>query len=188
MDWVRLMRRYAAAVLALSLVGTAGSQPSETALAEAWSAPVLSLWIASSRDAALARGVDVIPPDIRAALAGFVPDDILDRVRWRVDDSALSVQQSLFRLGYTPAMTLDYVIVFATSADALTDAALWAHELFHVRQYRDWGVDGFAARYLEDYAAVEHDAAEFRWQWMKATGRVPAPGGRRSELRSRFLP
>jgi hypothetical protein len=42
-------------------------------------------------------------------------------------------------------------------------------------QYRDWGVDGFAARYLADYEAVEHDAAEFRWQWMRATGRVPTP-------------
>jgi hypothetical protein len=169
------MRGYAA-VLALALTATAASQPSETqALVEAWSAPVLELWIASSRDAALARGVEKIPSDIRAAVNGFVADDILDRVRWRVDDSVLSVQQSLFRLGYTPAVTLDYVIIFATAADALTDPALWAHELFHVRQYRDWGVDGFAARYIEDYAAVEHDAAEFRWQWMKATGRVPAP-------------
>jgi hypothetical protein len=169
------MRGYAA-VLLLGLAGTAASQQPRTgALAETWSAPVLSLWIVSSRDAALARGVEEIPSDIREALTGFVPDDILDRVRWRVDDSALSVQQSLFRLGYTPAVTLDYVIIFATSADALTDPALWAHELFHVRQYQDWGVDGFAARYVEDYAAVEHDAAEFRWQWMKATGRIPAP-------------
>jgi len=64
--------------------------------------------------------------------------------------------------------------VFATREAALTPA-LWAHEIVHVEQYRDWGVAGFVARYLDDYEAVEHDAAEFRWQWMKATGRVPAP-------------
>lgn len=137
--------------------------------------PMLSGWIAASRDAAVAEGVEPIPPGIRAALSGHLPDEVLDAVRWRVDDGALSVQQSLFRLGYTPAVTLDYVIVFASHQDALENPALWAHELFHVTQYRDWGVDGFAARYIEDYAAVEHDAAEFRWRWMKATGRVPVP-------------
>jgi len=135
-------------------------------------APVLAAWIAASREAALERGVEPVPAQVRAALADHVPDEILDIARWRIDDSVLSVQQSLFRMGYTPAVTLDFVVVFAKPADA-EDPALWAHELFHVMQYRDWGVDGFVERYLADYEAVERDAAEFRWQWMKATGRVP---------------
>jgi Domain of unknown function (DUF4157) len=139
-------------------------------------APVLRDWIVTSRDAARAQGVREIPAEIRAALTGYVPAAVLDRVRWRVDTSGyLSVQQSLFRLGATPAFTLDDVVIFAAEGAALEDPALWAHELYHVMQYRDWGVDGFVDRYLADYEAVEHDAAEYRWEWMKRTGRIPKP-------------
>jgi hypothetical protein len=139
-------------------------------------APVLRDWIVTSRDAARAEGVREIPAEIRAAVAGYVPAAVLDRVRWRVDTSSyLSVQQSLFRLGATPAFTLDDVVIFAAENDALEDPALWVHELYHVMQYGDWGVDGFVERYLADYEAVEHDAAEYRWEWMKRTGRIPKP-------------
>jgi hypothetical protein len=40
-------------------------------------------------------------------------------------------------------------------------------------QYAEWGVTDFAARYVRDYEAVEREAAEYRWQWMKLTNRVP---------------
>jgi len=153
--------------------GAASSgSPALDALVRDALAPVLASWITGARNEALQRGVAVIPAEIRAVLDGYVPSAVLDRARWRVDDGVISVQQSLFRLGYTPAVTLDQVIVFAAVAGA-ADPRLWAHELVHVRQYRDWGVEGFVARYLADYAAVEHEASEFRWQWMKATGRIP---------------
>lgn len=174
---------FAACVLALGLAGalvpgraaaqTAPLAPSVQRLV----APVLRDWIVTSRDAALAQGVREIPAAIRTVVAGYVPAAVLDRVRWRVDTSGyLSVQQSLFRLGATPAFTLDDVVIFAAERDALEDPALWVHELYHVMQYRDWGVDGFVERYLADYEAVEHDAAEYRWEWMKRTGRVPGAG------------
>jgi hypothetical protein len=137
-------------------------------------APSLGQWIIVERDAALKRGVEPIPPEIREVLTGFVAEKILDVARFRVDDSAYSMYPAFFRLGGTPAVTLDYVVIF-DSAEHAADPSLWAHELYHVGQYRDWGIDGFAERYLADYEAVEHDAAEFRWQWMKATGRVPPP-------------
>jgi hypothetical protein len=137
-------------------------------------APALGQWIVIERDAALGRGVEPIPPEVREVLAGFVEEEVLDVARWRVDDSAMSMYPAFFRLGGTPAVTLDYVVIF-DSAEHGADPSLWAHELYHVGQYQEWGIDGFAARYLADYEAVEHDAAEFRWQWMKATGRVPPP-------------
>ncbi|HEY7672527.1 MAG TPA: DUF4157 domain-containing protein [Gammaproteobacteria bacterium] len=137
-------------------------------------APALSQWIVSERDAAVARGVEPIPPDVRKVLTGYVAEGILEVARWRVDDTASSGYPAFFRMGAAPAVTLDYVVVF-DSAEHAADPTLWAHELYHVRQYRDWGLAGFAERYLADYEAVEHDAAEFRWQWMKATGRVPPP-------------
>lgn len=165
---------------AISADVTANAGPEASALdpaVRAMLAPILSNWIATTRDAAIAEGVAPIPGAIRDALEGYVADEILDRVRWRVDNALLSVPQGLFRLGYTPAMTLDYVVLFADEKDAVDDPKLWAHELFHVMQYRNWGVSGFAEHYLADYSGVERDAAEFRWQFMRATGRIPTPTG-----------
>ena len=135
-------------------------------------APLVSAWIVNTRDEAHRLGVNAIPSEIREALAGHVPDAILDRVRWRVDASSFSLQRSLFGLGYTPAVTVDDVVLFADTRVAM-DPKLWAHEIYHVIQYRDRGVAEFVERYLADYGAVEHEASEFRWQWMVDTGRVP---------------
>jgi hypothetical protein len=133
-------------------------------------APFLSDLIISSRDEALAYGVHRIPPTVRAELEGYVPTAVLDLARWCVDcGGMLSLQQNIFRLGYSPAVTLDYVVVFKSREDALRDPSLWAHELKHVMQFMRWGVSGFAAKYVEDYEAVEREAAEFRWEWMKRT-------------------
>lgn len=136
--------------------------------------PLLSEWITHSRDAAVAAGVAPIPPGIRAALEGYVPSEILDKARWRVGGTGeTSLQAQLFRFGYAPAVTLDHVVIFARESDALDDPTLWVHELRHVMQYAEWGVSQFAARYLLNYEAVEKEAAEYRWQWMKLTDRVP---------------
>lgn len=136
---------------------------------------LLGDWIARSRDSALAQGVRPIPSDVRAALTGYVPEEVLDRVRWRVGGGGelLSLQENLFRFGYAPAVTLDYVVIFQDERIALEDPKLWAHELKHVMQYAEWGVAQFAARYVRDYEAVEREAAEYRWEWMTLTGRVP---------------
>ena len=143
-------------------------------------APLLAGWIVSERDAAKARGVSAIPEPIRAALAGYVPEPILDRVRWREGASELSLPQNVIRFGHVPAVTLDDVIVFQERRAALEDPKLWAHELKHVMQFAEWGVDGFATRYLSDYEAVEREAAEFRWEFMKRAGLIPEvpPAGR----------
>jgi hypothetical protein len=139
-------------------------------------APVLADWIARSRDAAIGQGVAAIPPAIRRSLAGYVPDETLDRVRWRAGSGIdMSLQQNVFAFGHVPAITLDYVVVFAEEKDALEDPKLWAHELRHVMQYAEWGVADFAMRYLSDHGSVEMEAAEYRWQFMKLRGLTPPP-------------
>jgi hypothetical protein len=133
-------------------------------------APVLATLIEDSREQAVAQGVDAIPAAIRAEIEDYVPAEVLDRVRWCVAcGGPFSLQHNTFLLGYAPAITLDYVVVFQRREDALGDPSLWVHELKHVMQYTDWGVAGFAARYVDDYEAVESEAAEYRWQWMKKT-------------------
>jgi hypothetical protein len=143
--------------------------------------PLLAEWIVQSRDAALANGVEPVPTAVRDALADYVPVDVLERARWQVGGAGdMSLQENLFRFGYAPAVTLDYVVVFQNAADA-SDPKLWVHELRHVMQFSEWGVPGFAIRYLQDYEAVEKEAAEYRWQWMKLEGLIPAPSGADSE-------
>jgi hypothetical protein len=136
-------------------------------------APILASLIVAERDAAKAQGVQTIPEPIRAALEGYVPRETLDRVRWRQGGTELSLPQNVIRFGEVPAMVVDDVIVFEDAQVALEDPKLWAHELKHVMQFSEWGVDGFAVRYLRDYEAVEAEAAEFRWQYMKQAGLIP---------------
>lgn len=150
-------------VVALVSAVLAQEAPHETALAAL---------IKELRDDAVARGVNAAPAEIHAALSGYVPSDVLASVRWRIDSSGSLAGMSLFRGGAIRAVTLDNVIVFA-NADEAANLKLWAHEIYHVMQYREWGVDGFAVRYLEDRRTIEHEAREFRWRWMKATSRVP---------------
>ena len=136
-------------------------------------APLLASWIAAERDAAKEQGVEPIPAAIRAALDGYVPERVLDRVRWREGASELSMPQNVIRFGHATAVTLDDVIVFQESSTALEDPKFWAHELKHVMQFEEWGLQGFATRYLSNYNAVENEATEFRWQFMKQAGLIP---------------
>ena len=130
----------------------------------------------SDLHAALEQGVAKIPSSIEASLAGYVPDATLRRVRWRAGGMwNLSLPQSAFAFRDAQAVTLDYVIVFADEDEALHDPKLWAHELKHVMQFEEWGVAGFATRYVSDNVAVESEATEYRWQFMKLRGLVPPP-------------
>jgi hypothetical protein len=55
-------------------------------------------------------------------------------------------------------VTLIDTIIFRHASDAEDNVALWAHELKHVQQYQEWGVQGFAQRYTHDFNAVEAPA------------------------------
>jgi hypothetical protein len=124
-------------------------------------APALVELIARSRDDALRRGVDQIPPDIRANLTGFIADNLLNAVRYRVGGGGdLTLQVNAIRYGEAAAITLDYVVVFKEENDALYNPTLWAHELTHVGQYQSWGIHDFAVRYLRSYSDVERPAYE----------------------------
>lgn len=138
-------------------------------------APVLQALIAHSRDEALANGVEPIPADIRQKLAGFISEGVLNAARYRVqggDD--LSLQFNAMQYGDTLAMTLDYVIVFKESDDALHHVSTWVHELTHIEQYQRWGIADFAVRYLRDANGVEgeaYDAESSYAAWADKAGR-----------------
>lgn len=120
-------------------------------------APALATTIRSSRGQALNRGVQAIPPQIRQDLAPYFPPQILDKVRWTTADG-VSIDGALKNwLNQEGAVTYDEVIVFANSG--LTNSTeLWAHELTHVLQYSQMGIETFAFQYSVDWNGIESQA------------------------------
>ena len=134
-------------------------------------APLLQELIARSRDDALNSGVAPIPQEIRRNLRGFIPDNILNEARYRVQGGGdLSLQVNSIRYGEANAITLDYVIVFREQNDALYNPTLWAHELTHVQQYQEWGLRDFAIRYARSYRDVEAPAYEAETRYVAWVG------------------
>jgi hypothetical protein len=133
----------------------------------------LAMAIQSAHDEAVKAGVQPIPPAMRKQLAMVFPIELLDRVRYRVGRENSMTMQA-FQYGHVQAVTLIDVIVFRNETDALTNDALWAHELTHVRQYDRWGLEEFARRYVNDHKAVEDEAYGFQSEYQaRKTGVAP---------------
>lgn len=123
------------------------------------SANALEGWILRSRESAVRQGSLPIPADIRRQLLPFYAAELLDSVRYKVGDlDELSAARNVMQNPDIKAVTLVDIIVFRNAEMAAHDVALWAHELLHVQQYREWGTAGFAARYSRDFNAVEAPA------------------------------
>lgn len=123
----------------------------------------LEAWLLQSREAALRAGTEPIPLMIRAQLTPFYDDALLDEVRFRVGiTDEMDAATLMLQNPDVQAVTLIDVVVFRNGDAAAQDAALWAHELWHVQQYRDWGSAGFARRYTRDFQSVEGPAYEMQ--------------------------
>ncbi|MBQ1558475.1 MAG: DUF4157 domain-containing protein [Pseudomonas sp.] len=129
----------------------------------------LEAWLLQSRQAALRAGTEPITLMIRAQLAPFYDDALLDEVRFRVGiTDEMDAATVMLQNPDVQAVTLVDVVVFRNAAAAEQDAALWAHELWHVQQYREWGTDGFAQRYTRNFQSVEGPAYEMGERVRKA--------------------
>ena len=118
---------------------------------------VLAPWIRASKRSVETAGVQPIPTLIRNEVRGFYSDDFLNSVRYRIGSgNEFAVPANVFR-GGAVAVVLDNVVVFR-DAEAAQSAVLWAHELQHVAQYRQWGVEEFARQYVKHHENVEADA------------------------------
>lgn len=122
---------------------------------------LLATLIQTGREAAIAAGVKPVPAPIKRALLGYFPDDILRKARFASGTAdAIAIPGMAMAYGDIDAMTLGDTILFRQDKVAQADAKLWAHELTHVMQYERWGIEGFAARYIEDFAKIEREARE----------------------------
>lgn len=133
-----------------------GEQPAE--IVTRTLAATLEQWIEASRNET-AGGAMPVPRKIREALTGYIDDDVMDAARFRIGDTnGLNLAGLFINYGDANAVTLIDVVVFKSEEAAYNDAALWAHELTHVKQYRDWGLHDFALRYVRNYHDVEAPA------------------------------
>ena len=123
-------------------------------------APLLAAAIRESRQQAIDRGVSRIPPHIRSTLQPYFPTAILDKARWTTAggislDGALT---SWFNM--EGAITLGEVIAFSDGTQAQQDVEVWAHELTHVIQYEQLGIETFAFEYSYDFTDLENQARD----------------------------
>lgn len=96
-----------------------------------------------------------LPPYIKKRFSGLYPAEIINKARFTVGDyeftlpNALNKGAEIFQ-GSENASVMDDVIIFgrAPSENSDSDLHWWAHELHHVQQYHDWGVDKFAYIYI----------------------------------------
>lgn len=126
----------------------------------------LQIWFEGSHSTA--RGTSKpVPPHIRKALRGYVPDAVMDRASYKVGDNGVlnlagltqDYGDKLFGTENAAVVLID-VIVFRNSALA-NDLPLWAHELKHVQQFMEMGTSDFAKRYAANYHDIEDPAYDF---------------------------
>ncbi|KJZ67607.1 eCIS core domain-containing protein [Pseudomonas fluorescens] len=134
-------------------------------------APALALWLTQARAEAANAGIQPIPPHIREQLLRWYDPSVLDTARYNVSDNGqFNAATAMLQNPDVGAVTLIDIILFRDAQAAEQDIALWAHELKHVQQYQEWGVEGFAQRYTQDFNAVEAPAyaiqAEVR-RWVR---------------------
>jgi hypothetical protein len=121
-------------------------------------APALALWLTQAR-AEAAVDVQAIPAHIREQLLRWYDPGVLDAARYKVSDNGqFNTATAMLQNPDVGAVTLIDIILFRDAQSAEQNLALWAHELKHVQQFQQWGVDGFAQRYIQDFNAVEAPA------------------------------
>jgi hypothetical protein len=122
-------------------------------------APALALWLTQARAEAASADIQPIPPHIREQLLRWYDPGVLDATRYKVSDaSQFTAATAMLQNPDVGAVTLIDIILFRDAQTAEQNLAVWAHELKHVQQFQEWGVDGFAQRYTQDFNAVEAPA------------------------------
>ncbi len=105
-----------------------------------------------------------IPPAVRQALSPYFPSTILNKVRWsKRSQSGFGLDSLVLKVGDADAITLSDTIVFRMgdpTSNSDENLELWAHELTHVLQYQNMGIDAFANMYSINWSEMEEQAKD----------------------------
>jgi len=134
----------------------------------------------AGRNAVIANGGQPIPPHLLPFLRQWYSDDLLNSVRWTSNwgpvQHTFQAAQMTFNAD-TGAITLINAVVFRDGNRAM-NGPLWAHELFHVQQYREMGVFGFARQWVSDSSvggAIEGPAYHREDEALARAPQIPNP-------------
>lgn len=94
-----------------------------------------------------------LPDDVKAGLAGFYEAGVLERARYAVGTMEITLPNGIGQVQKFGdkdfAVTADDIIVFNVAPPAFKDDPWWwGHEVTHVEQYKQMGVEEFARRYV----------------------------------------
>jgi hypothetical protein len=128
------------------------------------SAP-LAAAIRAARDRHLADARP-LPDDVKEALRPHFSSSILNRAKYSVGKIQITLPHFIGRgaklFGEDYAVVVDDIIVFNTAPPSYGEskkaAFWWAHELTHVQQYEQLGIEAFAYRYMIGHQRIEDDA------------------------------
>lgn len=106
-------------------------------------------------------GAKPIPATVYQQLLFNYAAPFLQSVRYNTFGAArISLDSAVMMLNNdVAAVTLDDIIVFRNENDA-QNPVLWAHELTHVQQYRNMGIDTFANVYTTNAWILENQAID----------------------------
>lgn len=167
------MRRLRLLLAGLLWAAPVRAQPAIAPSLREWAARALAQLIETAREQAIADGVKPLPPSVYRGLLGYFPPTLLQKARFGSSGaSRIALPALAFSYGDAAAITLGDVILFRDERAAQTDLKLWAHELTHVMQYQRWGMDGFAAHYVEDSGGVEREAYDNADRFMQWQGKA----------------
>jgi hypothetical protein len=120
----------------------------------------LARTIRQSRWQALSERTFPVPQNIRDDLEPHFPTIDFDTLRWKPANGRLSLGTALTQWYLKEgAIALEDLIVFSSLSTA-KGRSLWAHELTHVVQYQELGINGFARTYVLDHARLELQARQ----------------------------
>lgn len=114
-----------------------------------------------SRASAHRTGTKPMPDDVRAQFEDYFPEHVLDKTRWALSNRNIDLG-TMIEAWYGHeggAITLDDTIVFSTR-NAANTTLLWAHELTHVMQVDELGLEEFTRVYVSNPRLLENQARQ----------------------------
>jgi hypothetical protein len=125
-------------------------------------------------EAQAGNGARPMPSNVYQQLQGYYAPAFLQSVRYNTLDSArISLDSAVMMLNNdVVAITLNNIIVFRNEND-VQNVVTWSHELTHVLQYRNMGIDTFANVYTMHAWILENQAIDMQnrvAQWLMNGG------------------